>query len=202
MKFIKFIVKLVVFRILVTLFLVVSLLSGACFAWVKLSTASRITSVDTVSNATVGIVLGAGINPNGTPSSVLKNRLDMGKELLDKKKVDGLLLSGDGSSLNHNEPQIMMNYLTKQGVDPKLLKLDFAGLSTRDSCHRAANNFSIKNAVVITDDYHVPRAIFLCSGFGIDTQGVEVHTNFNLWYTVREYAADTKAVLDYLMDKF
>ncbi len=117
--------------------------------------------------APVAIVYGAGIRRDGGPSAVLRDRLDAAIALYRAGKVDTLLLSGAAP-----EPVSMQGYALEQGVAPEDILLDEGGLRTYDTCYRAANVFGISQAILVTNHFHLPRAMYLCSQFGLDVQGV------------------------------
>jgi SanA protein len=117
----------------------------------------------------VAMVLGAGIINNELPTKVLKERLEKSIDLYNQKKITKILVSGDNSKVDHNEPEVMQNYLVKGGVSEKDIILDYGGRRTIDSCWRAKNVFKVKNLYIITQGFHLPRATFLCEQQGLDT---------------------------------
>lgn len=119
----------------------------------------------------VALVLGAGLNPDGTPSGMLADRLDAGAALLRAGKVRALLFSGDDGSVYHNELAAMKAYALAHGVPSDRIALDYAGFDTYDSCYRARRIFGVRAAVVVTQDFHLARAVYLCRGMGIDATG-------------------------------
>ncbi len=124
-------------------------------------------AVEHASAAPVAIVYGAGIRRDGGPSAVLRDRLDAAIALYRAGKVDTLLLSGAAP-----EPVSMQGYALEQGVAPEDILLDEGGLRTYDTCYRAANVFGISHAILVTNHFHLPRAMYLCSQFGLEVQGV------------------------------
>ena len=144
----------------------------------------------------VGLVLGAGITSDGKPYKELQARLDVAAEALQKGYVDKLLLSGDNRFDDYDEPSAMSNYLVKvKGVDPQKLQADFAGRSTYESCERAAKTFGQKQLIIISAESHLPRAIYLCRHFGIESYGLASTLEANN-STRREALARVKAVLN------
>jgi vancomycin permeability regulator SanA len=134
----------------------------------------------TEKNIRVGIVLGAGINPKGEPYKELQARLDVGAEAVQKGYVDMLIVSGDNRSQNYDEPTAMKDYLVnKRGVEPAKIQPDFAGRSTYESCERAVKVFQQKRLIIISAESHLPRAIFLCKHFGIESYGLASHIEAN-----------------------
>jgi len=120
------------------------------------------------------MVFGAGLDPDQTPSAMLADRLDAGIALLRAHKVQRLLFTGDNGTVEHNELRAMLLYALARGVRRSQIVLDYAGFSTRDSCYRAPHVFGVRSAVLVTQAYHVPRAIFLCAGQGMDVVGFAV----------------------------
>jgi SanA protein len=118
-------------------------------------------------DTTIAMVLGAGIINNSLPTKVLEWRLESAIELYKSKKITKILVSGDNSSFDHNEPEVMQNFLLKNGVPLNDIIQDFGGRRTIDSCWRAKNVFKVKKLYLISQDFHLPRATFLCSGQNI-----------------------------------
>jgi vancomycin permeability regulator SanA len=145
----------------------------------------------------VAIVLGGGVGLD-RPSTIVQDRLDTAKELIDKNYVDILLLSGDNSAYDYNEPQVMYDYLIQRGVPAEKLRRDFAGRSTYATCERANKIFGVDSALLVSQDTHLPRAIYLCKHFGIDAYGVKAETETRkrtwLYQRGREFLARGKAI--------
>lgn len=129
------------------------------------------TEISNVPQAPVAIVFGAGLNKNGRPSDVLKDRLKIALALYEAGKVKKILVSGDNRVENYNEPEAMYNYLVNAGIPKGDLIQDFAGRRTFDTCVRAKEVFGIEKAVLVSQEYHLPRAIFTCEGVGIESVG-------------------------------
>jgi vancomycin permeability regulator SanA len=150
----------------------------------------------------VAIVLGAGLTRDGKATWFLADRLDAAIRLYRLGKVDGLLMSGDNSTKSHDEPAAMRDYAESKGVPAAAITLDDAGFDTYDSCYRAWRIFGVKSAVVVTQNYHLPRAVYLCRSVGIDADGLGVRdwgrvpTGKMVHYQAREVFADIKAVWD------
>lgn len=120
-----------------------------------------------------GIVFGSGVNQQGEPYDELRARLNTAADDVQRGAVDKLILSGDNRFENYNEPTAMKRYLiSERGLNPDILQEDFAGRSTYESCERARKIFSIERAVLYTAGSHLPRAIFTCRHFGIESYGV------------------------------
>jgi len=111
------------------------------------------------------LVLGAGIRPDGTPSFMLRHRLDKGIELYEAGVAPKLLLSGDNGQERYDEVNAMKGYVLAQGVPAEDIFLDHAGFSTYDSIYRAKAVFAVEEAVVVTQNYHLYRALLLPRGW-------------------------------------
>ena len=142
----------------------------------------------------VAIVFGAGYWPNGVLSTILRERLDAAIELYDAGEVRKLLFSGDNRVVDYNEPAKMMEYALSQGVPRDDIVLDYAGRRTYDTCYRARGIFGVVDATLVTQQYHLPRALETCRVLGVDAIGYGAnryeHTGYYLiLYRVREIPA-------------
>ncbi|MEJ5239755.1 MAG: ElyC/SanA/YdcF family protein [Anaerolineales bacterium] len=120
----------------------------------------------------VAIVFGAGLQRDGRPTAILRDRVRTAAELYFAGKVQVLLLSGDNRFINYNEPAAMRDYALSLGVPAEALVLDYAGRRTYDTCYRARAIFGVEQALLVTQQFHLPRALFLCRAFGIQAEGV------------------------------
>ena len=147
----------------------------------------------------VGIVFGGGVRDSG-PSPVVRDRLNTAAELLERGYVDKLILSGDNRSITYNEPQVMYEYLLSIGVPAEDLQRDFAGRSTYETCERANKIFGVNKALLVSQESHLARAVFLCRKFGIESYGVQSSgraSNSGFSYQqIREVFASAKAVFN------
>jgi SanA protein len=161
---------------------------------------SRIFTTEDVAPAQVAIVFGAGLNWDGTPSAVLKDRVATAAGLYFTGKVQKLLLSGDNRFLNYNEPGAMREYAIELGVPEDDIVQDFAGRSTYDTCYRAGQIFGVTDAILVTQGYHLPRALYLCSQLGIQSVGVsadlrQYERRHYLFWVLRELPATLNSIL-------
>lgn len=140
-------------------------------AWMYAGSGRYRASAADVPPAPVGLVFGAGAL-NNQPSWMLKGRLDVATSLYRTGKVRALLVSGDNSRKDYDEPTVMRDYLTAHGVPVGKIVLDYAGFDTWDSCVRAHKIFGVGRAILVTQDFHLPRAVTLCRTAGIDAWGV------------------------------
>ena len=145
----------------------------------------------------VALVLGAGIRPDGSPTPVLAERVRTGAELIRRGVVRKLIMSGDNSRFGYDEVTAMKNFAVDLGVPPSSVLLDYAGFKTLDSCVRLRKVFGQTRAVVVSQRFHLARALHLCRFAGIDTIGVSApdprSAGGRLKSTVREIPASTLA---------
>lgn len=161
--------------------------------WVNSQTEKLIYTVDSpaLPQQHVAMVFGAGLDSEGEPSPMLYDRVATAADLYDKGKVQKLLMTGDNSTVDHNEVEAMRKTAVGLGVDDSDIVLDYAGFSTWDSCYRAREVFNLSEATLVTQQFHLPRAIYTCNQLGVKSVGViadrqPYHTVSN---EVREYIA-------------
>jgi vancomycin permeability regulator SanA len=143
----------------------------APLAWAYAGTGGYRASVDRVPATEVALVLGAGIR-DGRPTMLLARRLDLAADLYRRGKVKVLLVSGDNRVRGYDEPTVMRDALVARGVPERRIVRDFAGLDTWDSCVRAKRIFGVDRLTVVTQSFHLPRAVALCRAAGLDAWGV------------------------------
>jgi SanA protein len=144
----------------------------------------------------VAIVLGARVYDNGTPSGMLEDRLQTALELYQAGRVKKIIVSGDHGRTAYDEVNVMRRWLQDRRVAPQDLFLDHAGFDTYNSMTRARQVFCVDAAVIVTQDFHLPRAVYLARAAGIDAVGLKADRYYypHMWYhTVRESAARLKA---------
>lgn len=167
--------------------------------WVKQRYARLTFTVQDVPTRDVAIVFGAGITTDGRPLPALADRVLTAVELYHAGKVKKLLLSGDNRFINYNEPQAMREYALAHGVPDDDLVLDYAGRRTYDTCYRAGYIFGVRKAILVTQQFHLPRALYICDNLGIDVVGVvadrQPYLSIRYWQ-LREVAATANAWLD------
>ncbi len=118
------------------------------------------------------LVLGAGLKSDGTPSHMLEDRIKVGVEVMEAIDADYILMSGDRSGEHYDEPAAMKKYAEDLGVDPSKILIDNSGFSTYESITRAEDEYGFDKIVVITQKYHLYRAIYIAEDCGIDAVGV------------------------------
>jgi SanA protein len=163
--------------------------------------AAKIFTVETVPADRVAIVFGAEVKKDGTPSAVLRDRVETAVELYKNGKVEKLLMSGDNRFVDYNEPESMRQYAVSLGVPNEAIVLDYAGRRTYDTCYRAKEIFKVDSAILVTQEFHLPRALFLCNSFGVEAVGVKADNYYylkrlRLIWSIRETLATAQAVWD------
>jgi SanA protein len=149
----------------------------------------------------VAIVLGARVYPNGSLSGMLRDRVETAVALYKAGKVQKILMTGDNSREDYNEPDAMKAHAIKLGVRAADIQPDYGGRRTYDSCYRARAIFEVDSAIVVTQAFHLPRTLFTCSQLGLEAVGVvadqRVYDPRSLaWSESREVAATFTALLD------
>ncbi|MEU6352003.1 ElyC/SanA/YdcF family protein [Streptomyces sp. NPDC047072] len=166
--------------------------------WLRLTTGDRLRTTSDAPRTDVAVVFGAGLW-DGEPSPYLAHRLDTAATLYRERKVKVVLVTGDNSREDYDEPDAMRTYLTRHGVPDVRIVSDYAGFDTWDSCVRARKIFGVDRAVLISQDFHIRRAVALCEAAGVDSYGVGVADKRDVtWYygETRELLAAGKAALD------
>lgn len=154
-----------------------------------------------INPAPAAIVFGARVHGDGRLSSMLRDRVDTAVDLYLAGKVDRLLMSGDNSVETYNEPGAMMEYAITRGVPAAAIQPDYAGRRTYDTCYRARHIFGLEEAILVTQEFHLPRALFTCRALGLDARGViadrRAYAEASLrWSESRELAALVVALAD------
>ncbi|HEY7183264.1 MAG TPA: ElyC/SanA/YdcF family protein [Blastocatellia bacterium] len=147
----------------------------------------------------VAVVFGASIYGNGDLSPILADRVNTAIELYGAHKVDRILVSGDARHRSYNEPKAMYDYLISHAVSPKDVIVDVSGRSTYETCLRAKEVFGLKRAVLVSQGFHLPRALYIANQLGLDAVGMagDMRTEQEIDYQgVRELAAELKAYLN------
>jgi vancomycin permeability regulator SanA len=145
-----------------------------------------------VPRAPVAIVFGAGLTSDGRPSPMLADRVDAAVALYREGRVDRILMTGDNSRESYDEVTAMKARAVALGVPTGRVNLDYAGFRTYDSCYRARAIFGIESAVLVTQGYHLPRALYLARSFGIEASGLAAGRDRyprQDYYNLREFVA-------------
>ncbi|WP_262283894.1 vancomycin high temperature exclusion protein [Micromonospora sp. MA102] len=177
--------------------------TAASVAWVRGGAKGHLFTEADVPEAPVALVLGTKVKADGTPSPFLAARLEIAQRLLAAGKVRVILVSGDHMNDDYDEPDAMRRWLVDRGVPAGKVVLDHAGFDTYDSCARARRVFGVERATVVTQSFHLARAVSLCRHLGVAANGVGDDTARRYaqrWRVsaTREYGACVKATLDVL----
>ena len=192
-------------KMILYLFLLGVLLAITPFVWrgAMTSWADRYTYTPTslpTEHSRVAIVYGARVYPSGRLSAMLRDRVETSIELYHAGEVDTLIMSGDGREANYDEPGFMAAYAIRSGVPAEAIIEDSLGLRTYDTCYNA-EAMGASTAVLVTQEFHLPRAVVTCQALGLDVIGViadrQSYSRRSLEYsTTREFFASQQALLD------
>lgn len=157
-----------------------------------------ITAIPIENPPRVAVVFGAGVWRGKRPSPALYDRVVTAVELYRSKRVNKILMSGDNRFENYNEPAVMKQTAIDLGIPPQDIIEDFAGRRTYDTCYRAKEIFGVNRAVLVTQKFHLNRALYLCSSLGIESEGIiadrrQYDSNKEKWWSLRETLAITAA---------
>ncbi len=165
-----------ILKTLIRIILTAAFLGMAALILPRLITAvhalGRVYQVENAPIRRVAIVFGAGLWRDGSPTPVLRDRVATAAELYFTGKVEKLLMSGDNSYVEYNEPQAMKDYAIELGVPEEDIVLDYAGRRTYDTCYRARDIFGVNSVILVTQRFHLPRALFLCNALGVQAVGI------------------------------
>jgi len=152
--------------------------------------------------AQVALVPGAAIYSDGSLSPVFVDRIDLASALYKAQKVEKILVSGDNSTDTYNEVNPARLYLIEQGIPDEDIYLDHAGFDTYSTMYRARDIFGVVSILIATQEFHLPRAVFIARTLGIDAYGVDPQTeNLLMRNNIREAFATEKAVLDLFLKR-
>ena len=194
-------------------FVIILLISGAMGlvivigfnAWLHAAYAGRIyESVGELpreGSRRIALVFGAGLTRSGEPTPALYDRVATAADLYRRGLVNTLLLSGDNRFADYNEPEAMRRTALKLGVPDEDLVLDYAGRRTYDSCYRAREIFGVSRAILVTQAFHLDRALYVCDSLGVDGIGLAADRRSyspitQTWWSIREAAATLVAWSD------
>ena len=168
-------------------------------AWVRHAADSHVYQPADAPRRPVAVVLGAMVYADGTPSPVLADRLGAALRLYQRGQVRAVLVTGDNGTVRYNEVDPMRQWLIARGVPERKVVGDYAGFDTYNSCVRAVRIFGVRAAILVTQEFHLRRAVALCRGIGMDAVGVIAGTDgltrqTLLRLSVRDNVACVKAV--------
>lgn len=151
--------------------MIIALIAAAAMLIPRLVTSifasSRLSTVEEVGATEAALIFGAEVKLDGTPSAALRDRVLAGVDLYQAGKVNKLVMSGENP-----EPGAMQALAIQHGIPEEAILLDEGGLRTYDTCYRAHAVYDFEEAIIVTQDFHLPRALYLCHFMGIDVQGV------------------------------
>lgn len=159
----------------------------------------HIYTVDAAPTQRAAIVFGAAVYGNGRLSPVLRDRVETAVQLYKSGQVDKILMSGDNQTLAYDEPSAMVAYAVAQGVPAEDVQPDYGGRRTYDTCYRARDIFQVESAILVTQQFHLPRSLFTCRQLGVTAVGVASDLRIYRgarWYELRETAATLMALWD------
>ncbi|MCK9393413.1 MAG: ElyC/SanA/YdcF family protein [Candidatus Paceibacterota bacterium] len=160
--------------------------------------------INQIPNAQVVLILGASVKPNKEMSDIFRDRVDTAIKLYENKKVLKIIISGDHGKKYYDEVEAAKKYLLEKGIPPDDIFLDHAGFDTYDSLYRAKYIFDVKSIIVVTQNFHLPRAMFIAKKLGHNAYGLsaDLHSYSGAEKMfIREIFADVKAYLDILLDE-
>jgi vancomycin permeability regulator SanA len=186
---------LFVLAVLGLLTLIISRLVTGLYARPKTYTAADVPA------RRVGIVFGAGLWRDGSPTPVLIDRVTAAANLYFAGKVEKLLMSGDNRFVDYNEPAVMRALALSLGVPEDAIVLDYAGRRSYDTCYRAKAIFGLTEAILVTQTFHLSRVLYTCNQLGLDSIGVDADRQpyrklSMLYWNVRELLATSAALWD------
>lgn len=194
LKFIKSVLSKIIILVIAA-FLILILINS----YVKSSTENLIISKDealTV-NPDCIIVLGAGVRSDGSPSPMLQDRLITGIELYEKGVSDRILMSGDHTKKGYDEVNIMKGYAIDRGIPSEHVFMDHAGISTYDSIYRAKEIFQAERIVIVTQEYHLFRALYIAEKLGVEAYGASADVRVYAGQEMRELREKAARVKDF-----
>ncbi len=196
-------------KLLIALICVIAVFAAysvAANAWVILSTREDVHTIaqieESKAHADAAVVLGASVYSDGTPSDILADRLEVASDLYLSGAVSKLIVSGDNRSSHYNESDAMKNYCIRLGVPAEDIVVDHAGYDTYASIYRAKYTYGANSIMVVTQAYHLYRALAIAQGLGMDAMGVAADKgNYDnqFSYSLREIIARDK---DFLLTVF
>ena len=162
---------------------------------------SRMISLEEASDfeADCIVVLGAGIRDDGSPTWMLEDRIKIGDKLYQNHAADKIIMSGDHGRENHDEVNTMKKYAINEGIPSEDIFMDHAGFETYDSLYRARDIFGAKKVIIVTQEYHLYRALYIADRLGLEARRVTADLRFYskkmVYWKFREYLARVKSFI-------
>lgn len=150
------------------------------------------------------LVLGCGIRPDNSPSRMLWERLKTGASVIDETTLDKIILSGDNSGESYNEVAVMKEVSLENGISEKMIICDDNGFSTYESIYNAKNTFGAEKIVIVSQSYHLPRALFIAEKLGLEAYGAKAYLPLypkQIIWSAREVLARNKDFLKCTLTK-
>jgi len=161
----------------------------------------KIFTEENIQTHRAAIVFGAGLWRDGSPTPILRDRVKTAARLFMDGKIEKILMSGDNSMVGYNEPVAMRDFALSLGVPEDAIVLDYAGRRTYDTCYRAKAIFGLTQAILVTQPFHLPRAIYICNQLGMTALGVPANNQVFrksslIYWNIRESLATIAALWD------
>lgn len=180
--------------------------SGAVTAYVLLSTRDDVHTIAQIEesgiHAQAVLVLGASVFADGTPSDILADRLEVAADLYLAGAADSIIVSGDNRDAHYNESDAMKDYCIGLGVPADAIIVDHSGYDTYASVYRARYEYGMDSVLIVTQAYHLYRALAIAHGLGMEAEGVPADKGSydnQMSYSIREILARDKDFLQTLL---
>ena len=192
---------IILIKITLSLLALAIILTATARIVIVTSTQQLTLLIDKQPEAQVALVFGAGLRRDGSPTAILRDRVQSAVELYQNGRVQKLLMSGDNSYADYNEPGAMREYALSLGIPEADIVLDYAGRRTYDTCYRAKEIFGIQSAILVTQSFHLPRAVYTCRSMGMAITGyaaenIPFRKSSQLYWNIREIPAMLMAFID------
>ncbi|HEY4494387.1 MAG TPA: ElyC/SanA/YdcF family protein [Candidatus Paceibacterota bacterium] len=159
-------------------------------------------NIKDVSEAQTVVIPGAAVSSDGGLSNIFEDRVNTAIELYKAKKASKILVSGDNSTVAHNEVNPVRNYLINKGIPDEDIFLDHAGFDTYSTMYRARDIFQVSSIIVSTQSFHLPRAVFIARSLGLKAYGVSADAGHILFKNyIREIFANEKVVFNLALNR-
>jgi SanA protein len=168
------------------------------YSYIEYATGASIyTSMNALPHTQVALVLGASVTAEGALSPVLKERADEAISLYEAGKVDKILVTGDNATLSHDEVDPVGKYMVALGIPKEDIFLDHAGFDTYSSMYRARDVFEVQSMTIVSQPFHLPRAVFIAHALGLTAYGAGAgNGELYVYNSLREIPSSVKAVYD------
>jgi SanA protein len=194
-------IAMIIFKIAFWFVVALVLLGVISRVYIQTVTKPYIFTATDTSSSPVAIVFGAGLRRDGSPTLVLQDRVETAVELYKAGRVKKILMSGDNRFITYNEPAGMREFAIGLGVPDSDIILDYAGRSTYDTCYRAREIFGLSDVILVTQSFHLPRALYTCRTLGMNATGVTANNEIFLKssilvWNIREFGSDFKSLIE------